>query len=140
VSASPPRDTLRGVDVRLPAAAYARMTLVLRVGLVSSLSILAAVLGVYLAQEPSATSEGTVGSNPALPYLSLNGLLSGLAAGSAPAYLMLGLLVLVATPLVRVLSGLYYFRRGGERAMAGVTITVFALLVVGLLFVGPLVR
>jgi len=116
------------------------MTLVLRVGLVASLSILAVTLGFYLAEEPSATSEGTIASNPALQFLSLNGFVSGLAAGSLPAYLTLGLLVLVATPLARVLSGFYYFRRGGERAMAGVTITVFALLLVGLLLVGPLVR
>jgi uncharacterized membrane protein len=140
VNASPPRAAGPGVEVRLPLAAYSRMTLVLRAGLVSSLSILAVTLGFYLAKEPSVTSEGTIGSNPALQYLSLSGLGSGLATGSVPAYLTLGLLVLVATPLVRVLSGFYYFRRGGERAMAGVTIAVFALLLVGLLLVGPLVR
>jgi len=137
---SPPRAAGPGVDVRLPLAAYSRMTLVLRAGLVSSLSILAVTLGFYLVREPSLTSEGVIGSNPALQYLGLNGLVSGLAAGSVPAYLTLGLLVLVATPLVRVLSGFYYFQRGGERVMAGVTITVFALLLVGLLVVGPLVR
>jgi uncharacterized membrane protein len=116
------------------------MTLVLRVGLLSSLALLAVALGVYLAEEPSATSQGTIGSNPALQYLSLSELGSGLASGSPAAYLTVGVLVLVATPVVRVLSGFYYFERGGERIMAGLTITVFALLLVGLLVIGPLVR
>ena len=136
----PPTVASPGVDVRLPLAAYSRMTFVLRAGLVSSLTILAVALGFYLVQQPSMTSEGTIGSNPALQYLNLNGLWAGLVTGAVPAYLTVGLLVLVATPLVRVLSGFYYFRHGGERAMAGVTITVFALLLVGLLLVGPLVR
>ena len=48
MSASPPRVPGPGVDVRLPLAAYSRMTLVLRVGLVASLSILAVILGVGL--------------------------------------------------------------------------------------------
>jgi uncharacterized membrane protein len=140
VTAPPARRPAPGVEVRLPPEAYRRMTLVLRAGLLGSLTILGVTLALYVAQSPSATSEGTIGTNPALQSLSLNGLLSGLAAGSAPAYLTLGLLVLVATPLVRVLSGFYYFQRGGERAMAAVTISVLALLLVGLLFVGPLVR
>jgi uncharacterized membrane protein len=140
VSVPAARVTGSGVDVRIPPAAYSRMTLVLRGGLISSLAVLAVALGVYLVEEPSVTSQGTIGSNPALRYLSLNGLAGGLGSGSPAAYLTLGVLVLVATPVVRVLSGFYYFQRGGERAMAGLTITVFALLLVGLLVIGPLVR
>jgi uncharacterized membrane protein len=140
MSAPAAKPTELGVDVRLPAAAYSRMTFVLRAGLLSSLAILAVTLGVYLVEEPTATSQGIIGSNPALRYLSLTSLGSGLAAGSPVAYLTLGVLVLVATPVVRVLSGFYYFERGGERTMAGLTVTVFALLLVGLLVIGPLVR
>ena len=134
-----PRDSPEA-DARLPPAAYERMTLVLRAGLIGSLVILVATILVYLAGQPSVTSQGIIGSNPSLQYLTIGGLASGLAAGSPIAYLIVGILVLVATPVVRVLSGLYYFALGGERTMAVLTFTVFALLLVGLLVVGPLVR
>lgn len=116
------------------------MTLVLRVGLVASLAVLLAALIAYLLAHPGASSESVIGSNPILQYLGVGGLAAGLATGSIPAYLTLGLLILVATPLVRVLSGFYYFRKDGERPMALITMTVLLLLVLGLLVIGPLVR
>jgi uncharacterized membrane protein len=79
-------------------------------------------------------------TNPILGYLSFPGLGSGLASGAVEAFLTLGLVVLVATPIVRVLSGFYYFRRGGERAMTMITLVVLVMLLVGLLVIGPLVR
>ena len=124
----------------LPDSAYRRMTLVLRVGLVSALLILGGALVVYLALRPGVTASEIIGSNPILQYLNLPGLLGGLAAGSVEAYLTLGLLVLVATPVVRVVSGFYYFERGHERTMAAVTLTVTILLLLGLLVFGPLIR
>jgi uncharacterized membrane protein len=124
----------------LPAAAYARMTLVLRLGLGLSLVVLGGGLVAYLLSHPGASSESVLSGNPILGYLSLQGLASGLGSGSIEAYLTLGLVVLVATPIVRVISGFYYFRRAGERAMAGITLGVFVLLLVGLLIIGPYVR
>ena len=124
----------------LPAEAYARMSTVLRVGLGLALAILGMGLIAHIIAYPNASSSSTLTSNPILPYLSLSGLVSGLATGSVDAFLTLGLLVLVATPIVRVLSGFYYFRRGGERAMAAITLVVFVLLLVGILAIGPLVR
>jgi uncharacterized membrane protein len=125
---------------QLPDDVYRRMTLVLRVGLVGSLGILAVGLAVYLAVHTSATSGSALGSNPILQYLNVAGLAHGLATGSIEAYLTLGLLALVATPIVRVISGFYYFQRGGERAMGAITLTVLVLLLVGLLLIGPLLR
>jgi uncharacterized membrane protein len=125
---------------RLPDAAYRRMTLVLRVGLGASLAILVSGLVAYLLVHPSATSSSALSTNPILGYLSVGGLAAGLAAGHIEAYLTLGLLVLLATPIVRVLSGFYYFERGHERTMALVTITVFVLLLFGLFVLGPYVR
>jgi uncharacterized membrane protein len=124
----------------LPDAAYRRMTFVLRVGLVAALAILLGGIVAYLLAHPGATSAEVLGSNPILQYLSLDGLASGLASGSIEAYLTLGLLVLLATPIVRVVAGSYYFGRGRERAMTAITITVFVLLLVGLLVIGPYVR
>lgn len=124
----------------LPPVAYARMTLVLRLGLGISLTLFMAGLVAYLLQNPGASSSSVLSGNLILGYLSLPGLASGLASGSPGALLSLGLLALVATPIVRVLSGFYYFREAGERAMTAITLVVFVLLMVGLLLIGPYVR
>jgi len=124
----------------LPDEAYQRMTLVLRVGLGAALAILAGGVLAYLLEHPGASSSSILGSNPILNYLSFRGLASGLATGSVGAVLTLGLIVLVATPIVRVASGLYYFRQGHERAMAGIAFVVLVLLLLGVLVIGPLIR
>ena len=125
---------------RLPPAARLRMVLILRIGLLASLAILAASVVAYLVQHPGTDFRSVVGSNPILEYLGLPGLAHGLLTGSVEAYLTLGLLVLVATPILRVASGLYYFSRDRERALTEVTLTVLVLLIVGLLVIGPFVR
>lgn len=124
----------------LPAAAYVRMSLVLRFGLGVALAILGSGLLLYLAVHPDVSSGSILASNPVLAYLSIGGLGAGLASGSVDAYLTLGLIALVATPILRVLSGFYYFRRAGERSMTVITFTVFVLLLFGLLALGPFVR
>ncbi len=138
MSAEPPSEIPPGPT--LPPEAYRRMSLVLRVGLGASIVVLLASLGAYLAEHPSVPYLSVVDSNPILTYLGLGGLLSGIAQGHVEAYLTLGLLVLVATPIVRVISGFYFFERGHEREMAAVTLSVFLLLLFGLLVLGPLVR
>ena len=125
---------------RLPDAAYVRMTFVLRLGLGLALVILGGGIVAYLLANPGETSQSVLSSNPILGYLSVPGLGSGLADGSIGAVLTLGLIVLVATPIVRVVSGLYYFRKVGERAMTAITFSVLVLLLLGLLVIGPHVR
>ena len=124
----------------LPPAAYVRMTFVLRVGLGISLAILGGGIVAYILMNPNESSSTVLSTNPILTYLSLAGLGSGLAAGSIGAVLTLGLLVLVATPIVRVVSGMYYFRQGRERAMTAIALAVLFLLLLGLLVIGPNVR
>ncbi|MGP8159125.1 MAG: DUF1634 domain-containing protein [Thermoplasmata archaeon] len=136
-----PREATAPTSVKpLPPEAYVRMTLVLRVGLGLSLAILVGSLGAYIVTHPGATSGSVLSTNPILAYLSFPGLGSGLASGSVESFLTLGLVVLVATPLMRVLSGFYYFRQGGERTMTAITLAVLAMLLFGLLAIGPLVR
>jgi uncharacterized membrane protein len=113
------------------------MSSVLRAGLLVAIAILAAGLVAFVLKHPGATSQSVLASNPILQYLGVTGLLSGLAAGSVEAYLTLGLIVLLATPILRVASGFYYFRRGHEREMAGISFTVLALLLFGILVLGP---
>lgn len=126
-------------DRSLPPSAYAHMARLLWTGLVLALVLLAGGIGAELLENPHATYAGGE-SNPSLQYLSVPGLARGLAAGAPVAYITLGALVLVATPFVRVLAGIYYFHHGGERTMMTITVVVLALLLFGLLVLGPLVR
>jgi uncharacterized membrane protein len=125
---------------QLPEAAYRTMSVVLRAGLGISLTILVASLVLYLYQNPAVGFASTLSSNPIAPYLTAAGLAHGLATGQPAAFLTLGVYVLVATPVVRVLSGVYYFERGRERTMTLVTTTVLVLLLLGLFVLGPLIR
>jgi uncharacterized membrane protein len=116
------------------------MTLVLRGGLLVSLAILLGALVAYLLENPGATSTGTIATNPIAEYLNLGGLAHGLATGAPEAYLGLGLFVLIATPLLRVATGIYYFGTNHERTMTAVTIVVLVLLLLGILVIGPLIH
>jgi len=124
----------------LPDAAYRRMTLVLRTGLLTSLALLLGALGAYFLRHPGATSGDVISSNPIAQYLTLGGLAHGLATGAPEAYLALGVFVLIATPILRVATGVYYFRQGHERTMTGVTLTVLVLLLLGVFVIGPWIR
>jgi uncharacterized membrane protein len=125
---------------RLSPDARVRMTLVLRAGLSLSLAILVGALVGYLVKHPGATSGSILATNPILQYLNPAGLAQGLAGGHTEAFLTLGLLVLLATPLLRVATGAYYFSKDGERTIATIALIVLALLLVGLLLIGPYVR
>jgi uncharacterized membrane protein len=125
---------------QLPEEAYRNTALVLRIGLGIALAILLGALVAYLVQNPGASSSSVIGANPIGPYLTAAGLGRGLAAGTAAAYLTLGIYVLVATPVARVLTGVYYFGEGRERTMTWVTLSVLVLLLVGLFVIGPLIH
>jgi uncharacterized membrane protein len=127
-------------DATLPPSAYLRMALLLRFGLLLSLGLLLGAIVAYLVAHPSTSSAQAISSNPIIGFLNLPGLVGGLVAGAPTAYLTLGLVVLVATPVLRVATGFYYFQRGGERALATITLVVLVLLLVGILVIGPLVR
>ncbi len=116
------------------------MAAVLRVGLYVALALLVGAIVALVAREPASAAASWISSNPLPNYLGLRALAKGLAAGRAEAYLTLGVFALIATPVVRVAAGAITFVRHGERRMGAITITVLALLFVGLLVVGPLVR
>jgi uncharacterized membrane protein len=116
------------------------MAFVLRIGLVLSLALLAVGVVLYVWLNPRETFAGVLSNNPILSYLSFPALASGLAGESVSALLTLGLIVLVATPVMRVASGLYSFGKVGDRAMTGIAFAVLALLLLGVLVIGPLVR
>ena len=124
----------------LPASTYRRMAGVLRLGLAVALALLAGGLLALLAQSSGSDAGGWVHSNPLVGYLDPVTFAAGLAAGAPAAYLTLGVYALVATPVVRVATGIAAFAGHGERRMTALTVAVMVLLLFGLLVVGPLVR
>ncbi len=124
----------------LPSSTYRRLTLVLRVGLATALALFVGALLALVARDPSSPAGSWISSNPLVRYLDLPRLAAGLASGSPTAYLTLGVLALIATPVLRVLSGSVAFFQHGERRLGLITASVLALLLLGLLVVGPLVR
>lgn len=71
-------------------------------------------------------------TRPGIAPHSLAQVAAGLAAGRGQAIVALGLLLLLATPVVRVALSLALFLRDGDRTFAGLTIVVLALLFVSL--------
>lgn len=141
MSGTPISTTGAPIEVHdLPAAAYRSMARLLRVGLAVSLLVLLGSVVAFVLKYPHATISSILAENPIQGYLTLPGLAQGLAAGAPEAYLTVGLLVLVATPIARVLCGLYWFQRNGEVAIARVTLVVLLLLLAGLLLLGPIIR
>ncbi len=137
MTARPIRDRHPGP---LPDEANRLMALLLRVGLMVSLVLLIVFSILFVVDHPAADSGSLVQQNPMLSYLSLGSLAAGLASGSIIAYLTVGVFVLIATPVARVAIGSYFFERHRERSVALVTLTVLALLLFGLLYLGPLIR
>ena len=124
----------------LPDSAYRDMTRILRAGLILSLIVLVGGVIAFVLSNPSIAFDEMIASNPILSFLGVSSLANGLASGQIEAYLTLGVLVLVATPIARVLTGCYFFAQNQERELATITAVVAALLLVSVLVVGPLIR
>lgn len=105
---------------------------VLRFGVVLSAAII--VVGVILL----VSATGSTDVNPLLSYGSkqaptLGGFLSGLASLQPYAIIELGALVLIATPVARVLISVFLFSAQKDRLYALITATVLALLLFSML-------
>jgi uncharacterized membrane protein len=137
----PPRtDTGAAHPHELGPEVFVTMTRLLRAGLLLALTTLAIFAVVYVIGNPSEDSAQVLSNNPVRMYLTASGLASGLLHLQVEAYLTLGVLFLIATPVARVLAGAFIFRANRERTMTGITLAVFAMLLIGLFLVGPLVR
>jgi uncharacterized membrane protein len=116
------------------------MTRLLRAGLLLALTTLAIFVLAYVLGNPTESWSQVISQNPVRMYLSASGLATGLFRLQVEAYLTLGVLFLIATPVARVLAGAFIFHANGERTMTRVTLAVLAMLLIGLFLVGPLVR
>lgn len=65
------------------------------------------------------------------PRLDPAGLLSSLGAFEPAGFLWLGLVAVIATPVSRVLGAAIGFARGGERAMAAISLAILGVIAVG---------
>jgi uncharacterized membrane protein len=80
-----------------------------------------------------------VSSNYGKPTLDLGTLLSGAASGSPLFVLQLGLLILLATPVVRVITSIILFAAERDGKYVLITLIVFGILLFSILVVGPYV-
>ncbi len=124
----------------LPDRAYHTMSLTLRAGLGFALGFFFVFSVLYVALNSHVGVDQVLDSNPILGYLSLSGFWSGLSTGHVQAYLTLGVFALLATPVARVAVGAFFFAEHRERIVAVITATVFAMLLIGLLVLGPYLR
>jgi uncharacterized membrane protein len=114
---------------------------ILRYGTILSSAILIVGLVRLLLGPPSGlppTLEGTLAANFGGPSLTLSSWLAGLARGDAISVLQLGMLTLLATPLVRVGASVVLFLREGDRLYVGITLLVLGMLLFAILVIGPL--
>ncbi len=117
-----------------------RLSWSLRIGLVTSAVLFSIGLLDFLARHPGEDAASALASNPISGYLTLSGLAQGLATGHAQVLLVLGILGLVATTVFRVaFAGAYFYtrREGPSTILSG---CVTALLLFGILFLGPMLR
>ncbi len=124
----------------LPPQAYTAMTRVLRIGLALALGVLGTFVALYVALHPTRSFNSVLSSNPVAVYVTPRGLAAGLLGLHVEAFLTVGVLLLIATPVSRVFTGFYYFQRQRQVSLAHVTLTVFLLLLLGLFVLGPILH
>lgn len=114
---------------------------ILRYGVVLSSAVVAAGLALMvLAPPPGApgTLQGTIAENFGGPTLSLSALGAGIAHGTAVSVLQLGMLILIATPITRVVASVMLFLREKDIQYVGITLLVLSMLLFALFVIGPL--
>ena len=127
-------------DVRAPWVLHFASVYLLRGALIATVLIGSLGLSVYALENPSVSLDQIINPNPIRPFLSLTGLLGGLAAPDVQAYLTLAVFVLVAAPIARTALGGVYFRRAKDPRFAAMSFGVLVLLLLAVLVMGPLLR
>jgi uncharacterized membrane protein len=127
-------------DPTFPPSAYERLSLLLRGGVVGFLILASAGLIAHLVAHPTETVASLLAPTSTSGFPALGALFSGGLAGSPEALIILGIYVMIAVTIGRVLLATVEFYRGGERALGTVSAAVVALLTVGLVIVAPFVH
>lgn len=108
----------------------------LRVGVLASVALVLAGTALTFARHPGyatdrAAVEALTGPHARFPHTP-GAVLSGVRAGDGAAVVVLGLLVLIATPVLRVAVSIALFGYQRDRTFVAVTSAVLALLLVSL--------
>jgi len=110
----------------MPEAINRRISLVLMVGMVVSLALIVSGLALY-ALSPSSGKDVALGPIEAFRALS---------AGDPLGLVDLGILLLIATPMARVVVALYSFAKGSEWKMVAISAAVLAIIGLAILVGG----
>jgi uncharacterized membrane protein len=127
-------------DPSFPPVAFERIAGLLRVGILGFLLFAGAGMVLQLVLNPFEDVSSVLASNPLRDYGSWGAFFSDLASGHAAALIILGIYVLVAVTIGRVLLATVDFYRGGERTLGQLSAIVVVLLLVGLFVVAPFVH
>jgi len=115
---------------------------VLRCGVILSSTLVVLGTLLLLAESPPGLPTNVqqlVSTNFGRPTLSVGTLFGNLSVGNPVFVIQLGLLVLLATPIVRVAASSVTFAAERDRLYVVITLTVLAILMFSLFVVGPLV-
>ena len=128
-------------DARAEAQLNETIGKVLRYGVVLSSVVVAAGLLLMFASPPPGepvSLEGMLQLNFGIPTLSPSQLLRGIASGNSVSILELGTLILLATPLARVVTSVLLFLKEGDSLYVRITLLVLAMLLFAIFVIGPL--
>jgi uncharacterized membrane protein len=136
---TPPPATVP-IDPTFSPGAYERVALLLRTGVVGFIALASCAIILELVLHPTASSDSILASGAGRPYTSIGGFVDGIISLQPPALILLGLFVMVAVTVGRVVLAAIDFSRGGERVLTVISAAVVGLLLLGLFVVAPLVR
>ncbi len=128
------------LDPTFPPEAYERTARLLRFGVVGFLILACLGLFLDLVKNPGESVATLLASKPGDTTGSFSAFVGRLAALDPSTIVLVGIAVMVAVTVGRVVYATVDFYRGGERVLATVSAIVVALLLLGLLVVAPFVR
>jgi uncharacterized membrane protein len=110
-----------------------RMARLLRTGVIVSATVMVIGAVIYLVKHGSQWPEyGTFQSEPS-DLRSVTGIILDALAGRGRGIMQLAVLLMIATPVLRVAFAVYAFARERDRLYVGVSLVVLALLIYGLI-------
>jgi uncharacterized membrane protein len=113
---------------------------VLKYGVIISTVLLLTGLALVILEKPAGlptSVEQLISTNYGKPTLDAGQLLSGAAQGTPIFVIQLGLVVLLATPIVRVLASVIVFAVERDRTYVAITLIVLMILLLSIFIVGP---
>ncbi len=128
------------LDPTFPPAAYERVARLLRAGVLGFLVFAGAGMVAQLVLYPQETVGMALSTSPVAEYRSFGVFVDDLALGRPDSFIILGIYVMLAVTIGRVVLATFDFYRGGERALGTISLAVVLLLLVGLFIVGPFVH